>query len=143
MKKLTLLLLVCLAAAQIHAVEWLTDVPKALEKAREEKKLVLLHFTGSDWCFSCKALHAKVLTSKEFEAYAARNLVLVDVDFPRTTKQPTELKEANVELYKEFKVKVYPTVILLDPERKELKRIPGYGGETPEKYIAELAVKGR
>src|SRR5208337_1439546 len=141
MKKLTIALLTCLAAAQIHAAEWLTNVPKALEKAKAENKLVLLHFTGSDWCPPCKSLHAKVLTSKEFEACAEKNLVLVEVDFPRKTKQPDDLKKANAALAKEFKVTGYPTVILLSPERKELKNIMGYDGEGPKEYITGLAVK--
>jgi thioredoxin-related protein len=141
MKKWTATLLACLAAAQMHAAEWLTDVPKALEIARAENKLVLLDFTGSDWCPYCQALQAKVLASKKFEAYADRNLVLVKVDFPRTTKQPMELKEANSELAGKFKVDTFPTVILLGPKGKELKRVVGYGGKPPEKYIARLAVK--
>ena len=64
------------------AAEWLTDLPKALDKAKAENKMVLMDFTGSDWCPPCKALHKTVLTSPEFEAYAQTNLVLVEVDFP-------------------------------------------------------------
>jgi thioredoxin-related protein len=141
MNRLVMALLACLAAAQVHAVEWLTDMPKALVTAQAENKLVLLDFTGSDWCPHCKALHEKVLTSREFEAYADKHLVLVEVDFPRTKKQPMELKEANSELAGKFNVDTFPTVILLGPKGKELKRVVGYGGKPPEKYIAQLAVK--
>lgn len=140
MKKLTIIVLLCLAVAPLRAAEWLTDLPKALAKARAEKKLVLLHFTGSDWCPPCKALHENVLTSKEFEAYADKNLVLVEVDFPRKTKQPEELKEANEALAAEFKVDGFPTVIVLDPGRKELQKIVGYDGEPAAKYIAGLGL---
>jgi thioredoxin-related protein len=142
MKKLTILLLSCLAVAQVHAAEWLTDLPKALAKAKVENKLVLLHFTGSDWCPPCKELHTKVLSSKEFEEYADKHYVLVEVDFPRRTKQPEALKKANVALADEFKIEGYPTVILLDPDRKQVKNIVGYDGETVTEYLAGLAVKG-
>jgi thioredoxin-related protein len=135
------LLLCC--AVQIQAAEWLTDLPKALEKAKAEKKLVLMDFTGSDWCPPCKALHNTVLTSKEFEDYADKNLVLVVVDFPNKTEQSEELKKANAELAKEFKIEGYPTVILLDTDRKQLKNMIGYSGEKPGEFIAELAVKGQ
>jgi thioredoxin-related protein len=140
MKKIAIALLLCWAA-QIQAAEWLTDLPKALEKAKAEKKQVLMDFTGSDWCPPCKALHKTVLTSKTFEDYADKNLVLVVVDFPNKTEQPKELKAANAALAKEFKIEGYPTVILLDTDRKQLKNIVGYSQETPDQYIAELTAK--
>jgi protein disulfide-isomerase len=127
-----------LAAMQIHAAEWLTDLPKALEKAKTEKKQVLLDFTGSDWCPPCKALHKNVLTSKEFEDYADKNLVLVVVDFPRSKEQTEELKTANKALSEKFKIEGYPTVILLNAEGKELDKKVGYGGEKTEAVIARL-----
>jgi thioredoxin-related protein len=141
MKKLAIALLACWAS-QIYAAEWTTDLPKALEKAKAEHKLVLMDFTGSDWCPPCKALHKTVLTSKTFEDYADKNLVLVVLDFPNKIEQPEALKEANAALAKEFKIQGYPTVILLDPDRKQLKNIVGYSGEKPDEYIAKLAVDG-
>lgn len=141
MKKLAMALILCAMAAQLNAAEWLTDVPKALEKAKKENKLVLLDFTGSDWCPPCKALHDKVLTSKEFETYADKNLVLVVLDYPRTTPQPEALKKANEALATEFKIEGYPTVILLSPERKQLKNILGYNGQTTADFIAKLKAK--
>jgi thioredoxin-related protein len=142
MKKIAIALLACWAV-QLQAAEWLTDLPKALEKAKAEHKLVLMDFTGSDWCPPCKALHKTVLTSKTFEDYADKNLVLVVVDFPNKVEQPDALKEANAALKDEFKIEGYPTVILLDPDRKQLKNILGYSGETPDEYLAKLAVSGK
>ncbi len=142
MKKMAIALLACWAS-QIYAAEWGTDLPKALEKAKAEHKLVLMDFTGSDWCPPCKALHKTVLMSKTFEDYADKNLVLVVVDFPNKTEQPEALKEANAALAKDFKIQGYPTVILLDPDRKQLKNIIGYSGEKPDEYIAKLAVAGK
>ena len=142
MKRLMIALLLC-GAAQIQAAEWLTDFPAALAKAKAENKLVLMDFTGSDWCPGCIALHKAVFTSKAFEAYADKNLVLVEVDFPDRKKQSKELEKANQALKSEFKVDGFPTVILVGADRKELKKIEGYSGEKPDEYIAELAVKGR
>ena len=39
MKKLAVCLLMCWVAVQVNAAEWLTDLPKALEQAKAEKKL--------------------------------------------------------------------------------------------------------
>ncbi len=142
MKKMMLALLLG-GAVQLHAAEWLTSLPDALTKAKAENKLVLMDFTGSDWCPGCINLHDKVLTSKAFEDYADKNLVLVVVDFPDKIKQPRELVRANEKLQDQFKVDGYPTVILVDANGKQLKSIAGYSAEKPDEYIAELAVKGR
>ena len=51
MKKLLCSLIVSMASLQISAAElaWLTDLAKAQVQAKEEKKMVLMNFTGSDW----------------------------------------------------------------------------------------------
>ena len=142
MKRTVMLLLLC-CAAQLQATEWLTDLPQALNKAKAEKKVVLMDFTGSDWCPGCIALHKAVFDTKTFENYADKHLVLVEVDFPDRIKQSKALEKANLALKDEFKVDGFPTVILVDADRKQLKMIDGYSGEKPEEYIAELAVKDR
>ena len=53
MKKSIILAAVVLATHLVNAGEWLTDLPKAQEQARKENKLVLMDFTGSDWCGWC------------------------------------------------------------------------------------------
>ena len=118
---------------------WLTDLPKALEQAKSQKKMVLLDFTGSDWCPPCKALHKTVLTSTEFSKFAADNLVLVELDFPRSKQQTPELKAANQSLAKKYEIKGYPTIIVLDADGKELFKKVGYGGTSAADYVADLA----
>jgi thioredoxin-related protein len=142
MKRTAIALLLC-RAVQLQATEWLTDLPQALNKAKAENKLVLMDFTGSDWCPGCIELHKAVFDTKTFEDYANKHFVLVEVDFPDKLKQPKALEKANLALKDEFKVDGFPTVILVDADRKQLKMIDGYSGETPDKYIADLAVKGQ
>src|ERR1051325_2421476 len=59
----------CLPARNSRPSDLMTDFAKAQAKAKAEKKLVLIDFTGSDWCPPCMALHKNVLTSKEFTAF--------------------------------------------------------------------------
>src|SRR5688572_21634910 len=128
MKSIALGLLLGFAAAQGFAGEgdWLTDLAKAQEKAKAEKKMVLVDFTGSDWCPPCKALHKNVLTSEEFKNFAKDNLVLVEIDFPRNKPQTPEQKSSNKELAKKYKVEGYPTVIVFDSAGKQLSKKVGY-----------------
>lgn len=139
MKKIALCLVACWTVLQASAGEgWLTDLPKAQAQAKAEKKLVLMEFTGSDWCPPCKALHKNVFSTAEFKEYAGKNLVLVELDFPRTKQLPEELKKANQRLAKEYKIEGYPTVIVLGSDGKELKKKVGYGGQGVKDFIADL-----
>jgi len=138
-------ILICGALAGLLALpvfggeaEWFTDLPKAQAKAKAEKKLVLMDFTGSDWCPPCKALKKNVLSAPDFIGYAAKNLVLVEVDFPRHKAQPDGLKKANQALSGRFAIDSYPTVIVLNGEGKQLHKSVGYGGEDSKAFIAKL-----
>jgi thioredoxin-related protein len=132
---------VCLMLIQGLAEEtgdWLTDFPKAQARAKSESKLVLMDFTGSDYCAPCKALAKRVFSQPEFINYAKTNLVLVEVDFPLHKPQAEELRKTNEALEKQFKVEGYPTVIMLNFEGKELQRWLGYEGESVAEFIAKL-----
>ncbi|WP_335967287.1 thioredoxin family protein [Galbibacter sp. PAP.153] len=45
-----------LQAETSPSVNWLTDYPEAKAIAKQEKKNILMYFTGSDWCGPCKML---------------------------------------------------------------------------------------
>ncbi len=122
-------------AAELH---WLTDLSKAQAQAKAEKKLVLMDFTGSDWCPPCKAFAKNVLSSPGFADYAEKHLVLVEVDFPQQKPQTEEQKKANETLAKKFNVEGFPTVVVLNGEGKELKRQFGYSGQSAKEFVAIL-----
>ncbi len=140
MKTLALLFTLAFATSQFCAAEeaWLTNLPKAMAQAKAEKKMVLMDFTGSDWCPPCKNLHKTVLTSEEFNKFAKENLVLVELDFPKSKPQTPELKAANQELSKKYAIRGFPTIIVLDADGKELFKKVGYNGTSAKDYVAEL-----
>ena len=117
----------------------LADGPaKAQAKAKAENKLVLIDFTGSDWCGWCIKLDKEVFSTPEFKEYAEKNLVLVEMDFPPKKPQSAELKKANAELKTKYNVKGYPTIVVLDKDGKEIGRQPGYAEGGPKAFIARL-----
>jgi thioredoxin-related protein len=142
MKKiaLTLALLTCWTAGQALAADssWLTSVPKATAQAKKENKLVLLDFTGSDWCGWCKKLDSETFSKSAFTDYAKKNLVLVEVDFPSQKQQTAELKTANQALQAKYGVDGYPTLILLKPDGTVLWKQPGYLSGGPDAMIAKI-----
>jgi thiol:disulfide interchange protein len=126
-----------LPAAVPDHLAWLTDVPQAQAQAKTENKLVMLDFTGSDWCPTCRLFNNQILATPEFANYAAGNLVLVKLDYPRKTPQPAALAKANAELFERFEVKAYPTILLLDGNGRKLGAVKfEEGGPAP--FIAQL-----
>ncbi|HIG80697.1 MAG TPA: redoxin domain-containing protein [Verrucomicrobiales bacterium] len=138
-KAIVLTTLFALSLSLTAGEGWLTNIEKAKELAKKEGKTVLVEFTGSDWCPPCKALKKNVFDSKEFKAYAKKNLVLVELDFPRDKSKVTkDQAEYNREQAKAFAVRGYPTIILMDANGKELTKKVGYGRTSVAKYIESL-----
>ena len=140
MKKIVLSLLGCWMAFQVSAadVTWLTSVADATAQAKKENKLVLLDFTGSDWCSWCKKLDAEVFTQPAFADYAKANLVLVEVDFPAQKKLSADLTKANGALKSKYDITGYPTLIALKPDGTVAWKQVGYMEGGPKAVIAKL-----
>ena len=132
-------------AALAMAGDWQTDYSKALAVARSQNKRVLLDFTGSDWCGPCIQLKKTVFSKPEFQSYAEKNLVLVEIDYPQRKQQSAELKRQNEKLSKQYGIdeKGYPTIVLLDPAGKIVRELTGYDGETPASMIAWIEGKSK
>jgi thioredoxin-related protein len=118
---------------------WLTDYKKAQEQAKSSNKLLLLEFTGSDWCPPCRMLQKEVLSTPEFKDLASKNFVLVEIDFPRTKEQSRELVEQNQMLAQRFGIQGFPSIIILNTDGKKLGELVGYDPRAGWKgYIESL-----
>lgn len=140
MKKIVILMIACCALLQVHAAEldWTTDVPAAVAKAKAENKTVLLDFTGSDWCGWCIKFKNEAINTPEFQDFAAKNLVLVELDFPRKKPQSAELKQANKALGEKYNITGYPTFVFLNKDGKEIGRQEGYESGGAKAFIDKI-----
>jgi thioredoxin-related protein len=116
---------------------WLTNFEIAQARARSEKKLLLIEFTGSDWCPPCIMLGRQVFSQPEFKDYAAQHLVLLEVDFPRTKELSAEQRAANAKLADQFGIDGFPTVIILDSSGRKIGEL-GYMPGGPKPFIAAV-----
>src|SRR3954452_691167 len=82
---------------------WTENYEAARAQAKKENKKVLLDFTGSDWCPWCIKLDMEVFSKPEFKEYAAKHLVLVEVDFPQRSKQSPATKKQNEALQAKYR----------------------------------------
>ncbi|MBV8251525.1 MAG: thioredoxin family protein [Chitinophaga sp.] len=122
-------------------VNWLGNFQEAQIAAHAAHKLILINFSGSDWCGPCIRLRREILESKPFEDYAASHLLLVRADFPRQkknqlSKEQVRLNEALADKYNpEGK---FPYTLLVDENGKVIKVWDGFPGGTPEKFVGEI-----
>ncbi|MBR4662941.1 MAG: thioredoxin family protein [Lentisphaeria bacterium] len=107
--------------------EWFVNYGPAAEKARQEKRSMFILCTGADWCAPCKRLAREVLQSDEFKEYAAQNLVLLYLNFPRRTPQPADQVKHNQDIRRKFSFRGgVPSYILMNPDGQIICRRSGY-----------------
>jgi protein disulfide-isomerase len=122
---------------------WSDNYAASLAQAKEEKKMVLLDFTGSDWCGWCVKLDEEVFSKGPFKSFAKKNLVLVELDYPHDKTQTDEVKKQNSELKSKFAISGYPTLILVDAEGKEAGRWVGFNKDLLDELKDKVAPKSK
>jgi thioredoxin-related protein len=145
MKNLIVVLLVALSLngfTQQKPLEWHTDVNQAINISVKSGKPLFFFFTGSDWCGWCKRLQKEVFFKPEFITWANKNVVLVELDFPRRTQLSAELQKQNKQFQQMFGVRGYPTIWFVNPEIRDTKvnfqklGSQGYVAGGPKAWIA-------
>ncbi len=134
----TFAILAATASFAFGSEGWMTDWEAAKAKSKAENKPILINLTGSDWCGWCIKLEKNVFSTKEFKEFAAKNVILMEADFPKKKEQPAEVKKQNAALEKTYLMGGYPTVLLLDAEGKKLSEDLGELEGGTEGYIKKL-----
>ncbi len=137
---LTALLAISLTATT--GPDWQLNFDKAKAEAKANHKLILLNFSGSDWCGPCIKLKKDIFESEAFLNYADKELVLVRADFPRSAKNKlaaaqTNHNESLAERYNP--TGSFPLTVLLDADGKMLYRWTGYPVTmTPQTLLQDI-----
>ncbi len=117
---------------------WSHDMAAAMKQAKEEKKELLLDFTGSDWCGWCIKLNEEVFSQDAFKDHAKEHFVLVEFDFPNDKSHlSAETQKQNDEWNKKLAVQGYPTIYVADEEGRPYAQT-GYQPGGAEAYVAHL-----
>jgi uncharacterized protein YyaL (SSP411 family) len=107
---------------------WHYNLGEAEKLAKSEHRLVLLNFSGSDWCGPCIRMHKEIFESDGFRSLADSTLVLVNADFPRLHKNQLSAsqQQLNNAMADQYDPKgKFPLTVLLTPEGKVLKTWDG------------------
>lgn len=139
MKKSIVLFGLCFCVLTGWSAEgWMTDFEAAKKKAAAENKILLLDFSGSDWCSWCIKLDEEVFQKSAWKEYAKAHLVQVLIDFPRDKSEQSEvLQKQNNELGKQYEVLGFPTVLLLDDEGTLIEKT-GYQRGGADNYVNHI-----
>lgn len=127
-----------LQAESDAAGPWLTSLTQAQAQAAQKNKLILLNFTGSDWCLPCKKLDAEIFSTQQFNDYATKYLVLVRADFPQQKPQSADLRSANQTLKAQFGVSDFPTLVAMKADGTVVWKQAGYLPGGPLALITKL-----
>jgi protein disulfide-isomerase len=128
-----------------EADPWMTDFKAALAQSKKTKKPIIADFTGSDWCGWCIKLKEEVFSKPEFKEWAAKHVILLELDYPKQKEQSEEIKKQNQELATKYQIKGYPTILFLDAKGKVIGK-SGYMPGGPEAWLKDagkqLKIKG-
>jgi thioredoxin-related protein len=135
------LLFILFSSLLLSSNGWLTNFNDATTAAATEHRLILLNFSGSDWCGPCILLKTEIFQSSDFIQFADTNLVLVNADFPRNKKNKlsgAQTKANNTLADKYNPEGKFPFTLLLNSNGKILKEWDGYPNQKPADFIAAI-----
>jgi thioredoxin-related protein len=114
----------------------------AKKQATENNELILLNFSGSDWCIPCIKLHKNIIEAEDFKKLETENVIVyINADFPRNKKNQlsSDLKKENASLADQYNPKgLFPYTLLLSPEGKILKSWEGLPSENALAFSKEI-----
>jgi len=135
MKTIFLILCTVIITASTRAapVDWEHNYDHALEKAKKDKKLVMVDLY-TDWCGWCKKLDRDVYTNAQVEEKLAKDFVSVKIN--------PEKGSSNAQLARQFGTRGYPHIVFADADGKKVAEIRGYVAATDFlKQLEQLTTK--
>ncbi len=141
MKYLSVLFVSLLFFSATAKADWNTDWEKAKKEAAATGKMILLNFSGSDWCVPCIKMKKEIFEQANFMEFANTQLILVKADFPRAKKNklPKEQQKANNALADKYNQKgSFPLTVLLDAKGNIVKTWDGYAVSGVTEFVNQI-----
>jgi len=117
----TLLILVgayMLYPAEKRSLDWEYYTESIYESALSNNEKMIIDFYA-DWCIPCKELDALTFSDAKVIA-ASKDYVSLKVDMTKTISDETE------RIRKKFEIRGMPTVLIIDSQGNEIKRLTGF-----------------
>ncbi len=134
-----LLFALCFIATSL--TKWEPNFTEALKTAKQKNELILVNFSGSDWCGPCMRMRNEIFESTTFSQMADTSLVLVNADFPRNKKNQLshQLVEQNDMLADKYNPNgSFPYTVLINADGKVIKKWDGLPKEDATQFTSEV-----
>ena len=105
-------------------LKWNDNLDQAIQEAKATNKTIFVDFYA-DWCTYCGEMDKNTFTSPEVQEKLSHNYVLVKIDVDK-----------NPEPSSKYQAYSLPTMLILDSNGNEIKRIVGY--QSPEKLLSQI-----
>ena len=102
-----------------------TNFLRSAALAKRTNRPLLLAFIGADWSISSLKLDREVFDQAEFSDNSKYNFLLCKLHFYQTQERSPESVRQNADLATKYKVQEFPTVVVLNPDGREIGRL-GY-----------------
>jgi len=118
---------------------WGEDFAAAKEEAKKAGKLILMAFSGSDWCGWCVKMEKEIYSDKKFISKAKQKFVLVMIDSPRNKEILSKLaQKQNPDLVKKYNIHGYPSTIIARPSGEVVRQFGGYQRGGVDAFLEKL-----
>lgn len=118
-----------------------TDFERARQTAIQKHELILLNFSGSDWCIPCIRMRKDIFENEAFIKMADTSIILFNADFPRNKKNLPDAKtqKQNDELAEKYNTQgMFPYTLLIDGNGNVLKTWSGLPKENAQQFTQEI-----
>jgi len=120
---------------------WHEDFDKAMRQARVTGKPVMMWFTRSQNSPLCDVLSRELLGTKEFDEWAANNVIRLRIDSSLKISNTGERRDRErkiAALKKRFSALGQPVIVMLSPRGTEFGKYRGYDPGSADLYFGRL-----
>lgn len=138
MKKIIIGLCVILSASFAQSQ---TVFESAQKTAKDKHQLILLNFSGSDWCIPCIKMRKEIFENANFKEMSDSLLVFVNADFPRSKKNQVsmDIRKENEKLAEIYNPNgAFPYTLLMDADGKVIKTWDGLPKSDVASFSCEI-----
>jgi len=109
---------------QSYGLKWYNNLDSAIAEAQKTNKLIFVVFSAS-WCPACQQLESETLVNEKVTQKLSQSYVAVKIDV-----------DTNPELSSKYEVYSIPTLIIMNANGVEIKKIEGY--QSPEQLLSVI-----
>lgn len=134
--------LILLATFLMSFTIWQADFKSAKKISKDRHLLVLLNFSGSDWCGPCIRMKREIFADSLFLKMSDTSVVMYNADFPRMKKNILDKKitKENEELADKYNPEgKFPYTLLINEDGKVIKSWDGFPEEDAAKFTQEVS----